>query len=266
MNCKEAIEVLGLRELESDPALPTDLRGHLKVCKDCDIHYAMLLGEHRAYTVYNATLTPSRDLWHQIETKIQPKPSRLSWLRLPEFLPVPVFAATVLAAFGLAGSLMWFRSDRSPDAIQVAVTEQEHSSVVEPDAPPPDSKLSQTATVKWPVKLPSVYRSTTASDRRSPPKTGRATPVLNKTEAVLLDMEDKYTAAIVSLSRELARQRRSLSRSAISQFEQDLPQVDAEIQSSRRAARDQGYEPAAILSMNEAYERKIDLLRNIVGK
>jgi hypothetical protein len=265
MNCKAVFEFLDTWDIEDD-TLAADLRGHLNVCSDCTSHYLRLINEQRAYTAYNAAITLTRDLWRQIEARIQPKPPRLSWLRLPGFMPVPAFAAVVIAITMFAGSMIWFRSERTPDTTEVATIEQRRAPIVVPPSPLLEAKPSEPTAVAQPVKIGSILRSPARLERRSRPTTARTSPVLDKTEAVVLNIEEKYTAAIASLSRELARQRRSISRVAFSQYESDLPQIDADIRSSRQAVRDQGYDPAAILSLNEAYDRKIDLLRNVVGK
>ena len=77
--------------------------------------------------------------------------------------------------------------------------------------------------------------------------------------------EQQYLSAIEILSRDIERHRDVISPALLSQLETALAEVDRNIAATRRAAREQPRDPVAVQYLALAYEKKVELLREVTS-
>jgi hypothetical protein len=75
--------------------------------------------------------------------------------------------------------------------------------------------------------------------------------------------EQQYLSAIEILSRDIKSRRTIISPALRSQLETALADVDRNIAATRRVAREQPRDPVAVQYLALAYEKKIELLREV---
>jgi hypothetical protein len=83
---------------------------------------------------------------------------------------------------------------------------------------------------------------------------------------VALRAEQQYLSAIKILSRDIERRRAFISPALLSQLETALTDVDRNIAATRRAAREQPRDPFAVQYLALAYEKKVELLREVTSR
>jgi len=77
--------------------------------------------------------------------------------------------------------------------------------------------------------------------------------------------EQEYLSAIKILSLDIKRRQAFISPALLSQLKTVLAEVDRTIAATRRAAREQPRDPVAVQYLASAYEKKVDLLRDVTS-
>ena len=77
--------------------------------------------------------------------------------------------------------------------------------------------------------------------------------------------EQEYLSAIEVLSRDVKRRRSRISPALLSQLKTTLAEVDRNIAATRRVAREQPGDPFAVQYLASAYEKKVELLREVTS-
>ena len=91
-------------------------------------------------------------------------------------------------------------------------------------------------------------------------------PAAPTVDQVARRAEQQYLSAIETLSREFERRRAVISPALLSPLETALAEVDRNIAATRRAAREQPGDPVAVHYLAIAYEKKIELLREVTSR
>jgi hypothetical protein len=78
--------------------------------------------------------------------------------------------------------------------------------------------------------------------------------------------EQQYLSAIEILSRDIKRRRATISPALLSPFKTALAEVDRSLGATRRAVREQPGDPVALQYLALAYEKKIELLREVTSR
>jgi hypothetical protein len=90
-------------------------------------------------------------------------------------------------------------------------------------------------------------------------------PAVPTVDQVARGAEQQYLSAIDILSRDIKRRRAFISPVLLSQLETALTDVDRNIAATRRAAREQPRDPVAVQYLVLAYEKKVELLREVTS-
>jgi PIN domain nuclease of toxin-antitoxin system len=84
-------------------------------------------------------------------------------------------------------------------------------------------------------------------------------------DEVTRNAELEYLSAIQTLSRDIKRHQAAVSPRLLSQLESALAEVDRNIAATRRVAREHPRDPFAVQYLAVAYEKKIELLREVTN-
>jgi hypothetical protein len=277
MNCNDSIDLLKTYDSTDElPALlPSRLRDHLDSCSKCAEFYALLGRERNAYDSYNAALMPSGDVWQAIESRLQSANvtdtvASGRWWQFDWRIFTPAFAAACLLVTFAAFGVLWYLSTRRPVPEIATNVTTSNIAIPQVSVPSPQPIVEINDGVRLPVSPPRprsghpAVRNPVKSSLR--PSETKARLSTDPTEVAVKEVERRYDAAIASLTRDIARQRPALSSDLMSQLSSNLPELDSRISSTRQAVREQGFDPLAVQSLNDAYGRKIDFLRQMVGK
>jgi hypothetical protein len=104
-----------------------------------------------------------------------------------------------------------------------------------------------------------------ASGRAGRRRFGKS-PVVPTVDQVARRAEQQYLSAIEILSRDIKRRRATISPALLSPFKTALAEVDRSIGATRRAVREQPGDPVAVQYLALAYEKKIELLREVTSR
>ena len=91
-------------------------------------------------------------------------------------------------------------------------------------------------------------------------------PAVPTVDQVVRRAEQEYLSAIKILSRDIKRRRAFISPALLSQLETALTEVDRNIAATRSVARHQPRDPVAVQYMASAYEKKVELLREVISR
>ena len=91
------------------------------------------------------------------------------------------------------------------------------------------------------------------------------TPAVPTIDQVARRAEQQYLSAIEILSRDIKRRRAIISPALLSPLEMALAEVDRNIAATRRAAREHPGDPVAVQYLAMAYEKKVELLREVTS-
>jgi len=89
-----------------------------------------------------------------------------------------------------------------------------------------------------------------------------AAPALDQ---VVRRAEQQYLSAIEILSRDIKRRRAVISPALLTQLERAVSEVDRNIAATQKVAREQPRDPVAVQYLALAYEKKIELLREVTS-
>jgi hypothetical protein len=277
-----------LIEGELDDSLAREVTAHIAMCGPCSQLYANLRYEQELYGKYLLDVEPTPALWPNLRLKMEKeRPFRASQpqLRLQRWLAIalgglrvtPQMAtALVLITIGLAIGIVVWRTNIDESKHQV----QNAGSAVQPT-----SEGNRAGTDRDSDKT-DRRGSVDHDDRRilpSSPKSGdrreirisaagragrrmiersRAVPTVDQ---VARGAEQQYLSAIEILSRDIKRRRAFISPALFLQFERALTEVDRNIAATRRVAREQPRDPFAVQYLASAYEKKVELLREVTS-
>jgi hypothetical protein len=292
MKCEACLEMMDeLIERELDDSLVREVNAHIAMCAPCSQLYAQLRYEQELYGTYLQDVEPTPALWANLRLELQkerivrgshPLFRLQRWLAIAfESLHITPLQATalVLMTIGLAVGLMVWRTtiDTSPNPAQnPGVLSSQPSSGVDREG---THRVPANADRESPAKdndrkiLPSPPKS---GDKRreiqisAAGRAGRRTveksPAVPTVDQVTRRVEQQYLSAIEILSRDIKRRRALISPALLSQLEMALTDVDRNIAATGRAAREQPRDPLAVQYLAVAYEKKIELLREVTSR
>ena len=91
-------------------------------------------------------------------------------------------------------------------------------------------------------------------------------PAVPTVDQVARNAEQEYLSAIEILSRDIKRRQALISPALLSQLTTALADVDRIIATTRRVALEQPRDPVAVQYMASAYEKKVELLREVISR
>ena len=285
MKCEECLTVLDQYvDDELDEGTARSLTAHMTTCGECAGAHEALRREQEIYASYLLDVEPPPHLWANLRLELEKeKASSASQLqlRLPRWLAmvigdlrvIPQLAiALVLITIGLAIGLMVWRKNIDASSHQVQTRQI---------AVQPSSEVNRVGTNRdrGPANdndrkiLPASAKS---GDRgreiqvRAARRAGRHTIETARAVAAVdqatRGAEQQYLSAIEILSRDIKRRRSVISPPLLSQITKALTEVDRNIAATRRAAREQPRDPVAVQYLALAYEKKVELLREVTSR
>jgi hypothetical protein len=277
-DCRLRIEEYFDRELDEQTAF--QVKGHLDDCALCSRLLQGLMGEHDVYACYTPDVEIRPELWSNVRARIALTSSAskvgalerlLNALKIP-FVPprisVWTTAALVIAAVGLTIVVMRYavikddkslisvtaNSPKPTPAIQTEVVTEKRS-VNEAAGDANKAKASTPKDGSLSIAVPKNPRP-----RSSVPSLQPKTP-----NQLVQEAEQKYLAAIALLSRTAERKRSRLDPGTQAKLEQAIVSIDRTIAATRKVVRQHPDDPVAVQYMLNAYSRKVDVLRGIIG-
>jgi hypothetical protein len=259
--------------------------------------------EHELLMRYERDVEVTPQLWRGVAARIAAERAQASertrdaepftrrvrgWLAgafvVPRFSPA-LTAALVLVAVALtAGAMKLMEKDGtqtvavkpmvavnpSPASPSVAQASNANKSVAqstpEPSVATPNQEQRQTvAQVEKPVSPRRAAPKNEANSNRSLPAQFQQAAAKGEptAEELVREAEAKYLKAIEILSRDVNRRRATLDAQTLARFDETLNAIDRTIAETRRAALTRGNDPVAVQYMLTAYEKKVDVLREL---
>lgn len=285
MKCEDCLPLLDLyADGELSPGAAYDVAAHLGSCASCEARHRSLRREQALYLSYECDASQSPAFWDDVLANIRAEKARppaaaaawprrlaslLSALSAPRFSP-KLTAALLLVAVGLTAAVMrYFGPSQEPPAAQRAEARKEEAEVLptpraaDERGPAEGSRAAANNSeglrgrdvVKkagGPAEVKRARRAQTSavSEEASPDK-------------LLRDAEQKYLAAIRILSRDVGRQRTRMDADTLARFERTLGVIDRSIAETRAAARRHPRDPVAVQYMLAAYDKKVEVLRDM---
>jgi hypothetical protein len=289
MRCEACLGIMDeLIEGALDGSLAREATAHMAMCGPCSQLYAKLRSEQDLYRKYLLDVEPTPAVWANLQLALgKEKANRASppQFRLQRWLAIALgglnvtpqtATALVLITIGLAiGILMWRTTiDASKHQVQnpgsgVQPTSEGNRAGTDRDSDKTDRRGSVDDDDRR--ILPSPPKS---GDRReirisAASRTGRrmiersrAVPTVDQ---VARGAEQQYLSAIEILARDIKHRRAFISPALLSQFATALADVDRNIAATRRVAREQPRDPFAVQYLASAYEKKVELLRELTS-
>ncbi len=292
MKCEACLGLMDeLIEGELDGSVAQEATAHIAMCAPCSQLYAQLRYEQELYGKYLQDVEPTPALWGNLRLELEKDrltrsshhPFQLQhWLAIAfESLHIKPLQATalVLITIGLAIGLILWRTtiDTSTNTAQnTGVVSSQPSSEVDREDPHRDPGNADRR---------SSAKNTDGKIRPSSPKSGdrereiqvsgagragrrmvERSRAVSTVDQVLRRAEQEYLSAIEILSRDIKRRRAFISSALLSQLETALTEVDRNIAATRRVAREQPRDPFAVQYLALAYEKKVELLREVTSR
>ena len=281
MRCDECRPMLEQYvEGEFDEETARSVAAHLLTCGPCAGAQRVLLREQEIYASYLFEIEPPEALWARLRLQLDKEKAISTWqpqLRLQRWLAIalrslpvtPQLAtALVLITIGLAIGIMVGRRTVDTSRRQAqnpgVVAVQPSSEVNRAGTPSAageshrgssangnDGKVRPAATIRF---------SAVAGTGRN--RVGKA-PRVRTVDQLALSAEREYLSAIQILSRDIQRRRARISPALLSQLDTALAGIDRTIAATRKIARAQPRDPVAVQYLALAYEKKVDLLREV---
>lgn len=295
MNCKECLNLLDDyvgNELEVKSF--ETLEAHLTACQDCAFNYKKLKLEQNIFEQYLSKIEAAPTLWTGLEVRLEKAQSpkyRQPFAYLQNFFAniyptwnlnsKQIAGFFIIAAAGIVALIGYNFSSGSPEKNSAIL--QENSNRV--SSAPKGEEVKSMDNSKNDLKdvLPTIAKKN--QPVKSANKPGKSVLIVpsNRTnqfevskmssstrrqpnENVVQKVERQYKNAIAVLTRDIERRRKELPSAALSQTETVLTDLDRTIENTRRAVREQPQNPAAVQYMTAAYEKKVELLRNILTR
>ncbi len=293
MKCEDCLPLLDLyADGELPPREAYDVAGHLGACASCEARHRSLRREQALFLSYECEASESPAFWDDVLTNIRAEKARppaasstwprrlaglLSALSAPRFSP-KLTAALLLVAVGLTAAVMrYFGPSQEPPPTQQAEARKDGAEVVTP-AKPADDRPSHTPgpneglrasaddskglrgreVLKKAGGVAEVKRARRAQTPEVPSGVLEASP-----DRLVREAEQKYLAAIRILSRDVGRQRTRMDADTLARFERTLGVIDKSIAETRAAARRHPRDPVAVQYMLAAYDKKVEVLRDM---
>ena len=291
MNCEACLGIIDqLIEGEVDASLFREATAHIAMCGPCSQVYANSRHEQELFRKYLLEVAPTPALWANLRLELEKErvirgsqaQSQLQrWLAIAfgglNVTP-QIATALVLITIGLAiGITVWRTTIKvSRDQVQnsgsgVQPTSEENRAGTDRDPDKNDRRSSvddddrrippsspKSADRGHEIRISAAGRAGKRMLERS-----RAVPTVDQ---VARGAEQQYLSAIEILSRDIKRRRAFISPALRSQFETALTAADRNIADTRRAARKQPRDPFAVQYLTLAYEKKVELLRELTSQ
>ena len=288
MKCEACLGMMDtLIEGELEDSLAREATAHMAMCGPCSQLYANLRYEQELYGKYLLEVEPPPALWANLRLELEKekvirasRPLLQRWLAISlEGLHVKPRMATalVLITIGLAIGVMVWRTtiDTSKHQVQNPEVGAQPSSEVNREGTHRDSEITdrRSSTINNDRTIrPSSTRSGNRRRGIQVSAAGRASrhmierpPAVPTVHQVARRAEQHYLSAIEILSRDIKRRRAVISPALRSQLETALAEVDRNIAATRRVAREQPRDPFAAQYLALAYEKKVELLREVTS-
>jgi hypothetical protein len=288
MKCEACLELMDeLIEGELDSSLARETNAHIAMCATCSQLYAQLRYEQELYGTYLQAIEPTPALWANLRLQMekekvirasQPQLRLQRWLAPGGLNVIPQMAtALVLITLGLAIGLMVWRttidvSKHQAQNPQIAVQPsfEVNRAGTSRDGDNTDRRGSANNNDRK-IRPPSpksgdrgreIQVSAAGRASRRMIERSTAAPALDQ---VIRRAEQQYLSAIETLSSDIRRRRSVISPALLSQLERALTEVDRNITATQKVAREQPRDPVAVQYLALAYEKKIELLREVTS-
>jgi hypothetical protein len=303
MKCQEVTAVLeDYFDGELDERHSRTVAAHLSACADCAEAYGALQREQDLFMRYERDVEVTPQLWQGIAARIAadqvelqqvttaPRGTRLrDWLAntftVPRFSPA-LTAALVLVAVALTVGAMTLMNKRAGTPV-IAMTQTPTPAPTKTNAnesPTQNNTANEhgqrepqlTAVNNEPQPQPSAVPAKREEKREKPQppneglrieRAGLKQPLTVQeptAEDLVRDAESKYQKAIQILSRDVNKRRPTLDAETLARFDDTLKVLDRTIAETRRAALGQGNsDPVAVQYMLTAYEKKVEVMREM---
>ncbi|HEX5702111.1 MAG TPA: zf-HC2 domain-containing protein [Pyrinomonadaceae bacterium] len=290
MKCEACLGMMDdLIEGDLDDRLAREVSAHIAICGPCSQLYANLRHEQELYEKYLLDVEPTPALWANLQLEMdkekiisasQPQRRLQGWLAnaLGGLRVTPQLAAAlVLITIAFVIGIMVWRTttensrsqDQNPGVVGV-----QPSPEVNREGTPRDSdntdRPSSTDDKDRTIPLSSTRsgnrrRGTQVSAAGSASRHVEPSPAGPTVDQVARRAEQEYLSAIKILSRDIKRRQAVISPALLSQLERALTEVDRNIAATRRVAREQPRDPFAVQYLASAYEKKVELLREVTS-
>jgi hypothetical protein len=284
MNCETCLSLLdAYLEHELEPAARAEVREHLAGCAACRAERDLIEREEMAYHGFARTIEVRPELWEGVAreiAKVERKPSGgilngvKNWFGMfvftPRLTPVHALALVVLA---VAVTIFVMRSAK-PESNPVAGNGGQNVPAPKQDEKP-EIPLPKPEPQKQEIAAPgprgSVIpgRSGLYNVRSNQPPKPTNDPKGPKpevpTEKLIQQAEANYIALIDRLKKPADARKSQLDVNSQVKISGTLADIDAAIAETRKAVRKNPKDPVAAQYMMEAYEKKVDVLRELAG-
>jgi hypothetical protein len=252
---------------------------HLENCSSCNGALEQLTSDQRAYQRYDRELDVAPALWFKVRAQLADDVSRKNPGRFSR--PRIQFGKLVSLRFSLAAAaaLVLFAVGVTI-AVMRYLNQQEKSQplAVSAETTPKEKQLpGATAVVREPVKskeaedrsaLPEIKRTAPlgliAEPERARSLSAKGTTPASKTAMQLVrEAEKKYLSAIALLTRDAHERQSQFDPGARAKLEGALAAIDRTILSTRRAVQRDPNDPLAVQYMLAAYDKKVDVLKEM---
>ena len=262
-------------ELEGEANLKVAL--HLEDCAACALLLRELKGEGEVYLGYAPPVEIKPELWDMVQSRIVEKRPALSvggferlqiWLRTNLAMPRVsgwATAALILLAIGLTVTFMKYV--RFEDEKFVASVPPPPKVTFATQPPTGPEKLSEDDNSRGEKSNSGLKVEPTAPNRsKAPSRLLKNGNTRNTPDQLVREAEQKYLAAIAMLTRTVERKRTQLDASTVSRLEESLASIDRSIADTRKVVQKHPSDPVAVQYMLNAYSKKVDVLREMVGR
>lgn len=243
---------------------------HVAGCLRCN---SMLrdIGSIRAQAAELPELTPSRDLWAGIATRIEPtvvplgrpqQAPRRTWIPLAAAAAAALMIAT--AGVTYVATSRSLRSAATVAAVPKASTSKQQIAVAPPTSEAPTQTEAVAASAAPTSPSAQEVASTGAAEKPAPRATSRGVTLASRqSRAVLTASDIAYGDEIARLQKVITERRRELDPATVTVIEQSLKIIDAAVRQSRAALARDPKSGFLTDQLNNALDKKIELLRTV---
>lgn len=279
LNCEHCLSLLdAYLEHDLEPKARADVREHLAECAACRAERDLIEREELAYHGFAQTTEVRPELWEGVAreiAKIDRKPGA-GWLDgvrnwfatfvfTPRLTPVHALALVVLA---VATTIFVMRSGR-PES-PVVVNPPNPSGASPQSLPKPEP---QKAEISLPGRGEAMIspggKLISENGPKRSPRPADTKPGGPKreipTEQLIQQTEANYIALIDRLKKPAEARKSQLDVNAQMKISGTLADIDVAIAETRKAVRRNPKDPVATQYMMAAYEKKVDVLRELAG-
>lgn len=285
MNCETCLSLLdAYLEHELETAARAEVREHLAGCAACRAERDLIEREELAYHGFARTIEVRPELWEGVAreiAKVERKPvggllsGVKNWFGMfvftPRLTPVHALALVVLA---VAVTIFVMRSAK-PDSNPVAGNDGRNVPAPQPNEKP-EVPQAKPEPQKQEIAAPGLRDSVIPSGRgsllnaRDKRQTKPATEPKGArpevpTDKLIQQAEANYIALIDRLKKPADARKSQLDVNSQMKISGTLADIDAAIAETRKAVRKNPKDPVAAQYMMEAYEKKVDVLRELAG-